>query len=133
MNTALKANLFGIIALAVIGLVSGLVYFFTQTELGKDIVKNVFAFIQAVIGGVVDWFTNTALPAIQGFIGGFIGFFEDLGRGVDGTMQGVGSVFTWLHDTIIKPVFDGISAAVKFVGKVFTDWYNTSIKPTFES
>jgi tape measure domain-containing protein len=152
LNTALKANLFGIIALAIIGLVAGLTFFFTQTELGKQIVANVWSFIQAVIGGVVDWFTGTALPAIQNFIGGIIGFFEDMGRGVDGAVSGVGDVFTWLHDTIIKPVFDGIaaaitwvyesiikpvfdgiSAAVAFVGGVFTAFYESTLKPIFDS
>ena len=152
LNTALKANLFGIIAFAIIGLVAGLTYFFTQTELGKQIVANVWSFIQSVIGGVVDWFTGTALPAIQGFIGGIIGFFEDMGRGVDGAVSGVGDVFTWLHDTIIKPVFDGIataitwvyesiikpvfdgiSAAVAFVGGVFTAFYESTLKPVFDS
>jgi murein DD-endopeptidase MepM/ murein hydrolase activator NlpD len=163
LNTALKANLFGIIAFAIIGLVAGLTYFFTQTELGKQIVANVWSFIQTVIGGVVDWFTGTALPAIQGFIGGVVGFFEDMGRGVDGAVSGVGDVFTWLHDdvikpvfegaqaiiqgavdgigagltwlhdSIIKPVFDGISAAVRFVGDVFTSFYNATLKPVFDS
>lgn len=65
LNTALKANLFGIIALAVIGLVSGLVYFFTQTETGKAIVAAAWEGIQNVIGGVVDWLQNTALPIAQ--------------------------------------------------------------------
>jgi murein DD-endopeptidase MepM/ murein hydrolase activator NlpD len=158
LNTALKANLFGIIALAVIGLVSGLVYFFTQTETGKKIVAAAWEGIQKVVGAVVDWFTKTALPAIQSFIGGIVGFFEDLGRNVAPAIEGVksvvggvasffetvvgpaikavfdgiGVVFNWLYLNVVKPVFDGIAAAIGFVVSVFQGIYNF-LKPVFDS
>jgi murein DD-endopeptidase MepM/ murein hydrolase activator NlpD len=119
LNTVMKKNLFGIIAFAIIGLVSGLVYFFTQTEAGRAIVAAAWEGIKTVVSGVVGWFTKTALPAIQGFVGGIVGFFEDMGGGVEGAVQGVGGVFTWLHDTVIKPVFDAI-------GAVFT-WFQDSV------
>ncbi|QCB97116.1 hypothetical protein E5206_09385 [Arthrobacter sp. PAMC25564] len=133
LNAAMKANLIGIIVFAIIGLVTGLIWFFTQTELGKDIVKNVWNFIQSVISGVVDWFTNTALPAVQGFIGG-IGdvlnwLYENIVKPVfDGIITAVksaGDFFGWLYDSVIKPVFDGIAAVIKWV-------YESIIKPTFD-
>jgi murein DD-endopeptidase MepM/ murein hydrolase activator NlpD len=140
LNTALKANLFGIIALAVIGLVSGLTYFFTQTEAGKAIVAAAWAGIQTVVGAVVDWFTKDALPAVQGFIGGIIGFFEDLSRGtgeaIDGVQDGVGGVVSFFEGTVapaFKAVFEGIGAAVKTVfdgiGAVFTWLYQNIVVP----
>ena len=158
LNTAMKANLFGIIALAVIGLVAGLTYFFTQTETGKAIVAAAWDGIQKVVGGVVDWFTNTAMPAIQDFIGGIVGFFEDLSEGakpaiegvksavggvasffetvvgpaIKSVFDGIGAVFTWLYENIVKPVFDGIATAVGVVVAVFQGIYNF-LKPVFDS
>jgi murein DD-endopeptidase MepM/ murein hydrolase activator NlpD len=158
LNTALKANLFGIIALAVIGLVSGLVYFFTQTEVGKKIVAAAWEGIQKVVGAVVDWFTKTALPAIQSFIGGIIGFFEDLGRdaapaiegvksvvggvasffetvvgpAIKAVFDGIGAVFTWLYQNIVVPIVNGVKLYIGFMVAVFQGIY-TFLKPVFDS
>jgi phage-related protein len=158
LNTALKANLFGIIALAVIGLVSGLIWFFTQTEDGKKIVAAAWEGIQKVVGTVVDWFTKTALPAIQGFIGGIVGFFQDLGRNagtaIDGVksvvggvaaffstvvgpaiksvFDGIGAVFNWLYLNVVVPVVNGVKAYVGFLVAAFVGIY-TFLKPAFDS
>ena len=143
LNTALKANLFGIIALAVIGLVAGLTYFFTQTEAGKAIVAAAWAGIQSVVGGVVDWFTKDALPAVQGFVGGVIGFFEDLGRNaapaIKGVQDGVGGVVSFFEGTVapaFRTVFEGLGSAVKTVfdgiGAVFNWLYLAIVKPVFD-
>jgi murein DD-endopeptidase MepM/ murein hydrolase activator NlpD len=158
LNTAIKANLFGIIALAVIGLVSGLAYFFTQTEAGRAIVAAAWEGIQKVVGGVVDWFTKDALPAMRSFFGGIVGFFEDLGDtaapavegvrsgvggmvsffegtvapAVDSVFKGIGDVFTWLHRNVVLPVADGIRIAVDGLVATFAGIYAV-MKPTFDS
>jgi murein DD-endopeptidase MepM/ murein hydrolase activator NlpD len=158
LNAVMKANLFGIIAFAIIGLVSGLIYFFTQTETGRKIVAAAWEGIRNVVGGVVDWFTNDALPAIRGFIGGIIGFFEDLGRdaapAVEGVksavggvasflatvvgptikavFDGVGAVFTWLYQAIVVPVVNGVKLYVGFLVAVFQGIYSV-LKPVFDS
>ncbi|MFS0718868.1 peptidoglycan DD-metalloendopeptidase family protein [Arthrobacter sp. 1P04PC] len=159
LNDAMRSNLIGIIVFAVIGLVTALVWFFTQTEMGRDLVKNVWGFIQSVIGGVADWFTNTVVPgwnaaisAIGGFfsslwtdwikpvfdwIAGAVGAVGDafgaLSEGAGQASSGVGSAFDWLYNTVIKPVFGGISAAVKVVGDGFRSFYESAIKPVFDS
>ena len=51
LNATMKANPIGIIITLVAALVAGLIWFFTQTQLGKDIIKNVGDFI-------ADVFTN---------------------------------------------------------------------------
>lgn len=76
---------------AIAAVVAGLVWFFTQTELGQQIVQNVWGAIQVAIVAVTDWFVNTAVPAIQ------------TGLAV------MGAVFTWLYENIIQPVFQGIA------------------------
>ncbi|WP_138443517.1 peptidoglycan DD-metalloendopeptidase family protein [Sinomonas susongensis] len=107
LNMAMNNNPVGKIIMLISALVAGLVWFFTQTELGKQIVANVWQFIQDSIRAVGDWFTGTLVPAFQAAV------------------KWVGDAFTWLYESVIKPVWDAIGAAI--------DWaYNSVIKPMFE-
>jgi phage-related protein len=65
LNVAMTANPIGIIIVLVAALVAGLVWFFTQTKLGKAIVTNVWKGIQSAISGVVSWWTGTAIPFLR--------------------------------------------------------------------
>lgn len=132
LNAALGANPIGLVVLAIAGLVAGLVWFFTQTQLGQDIVKNVWGAIQVAVAAVVDWFQKTAMPVIQQ------------------VFKVVGAVFAWLYENIVKPAFEGIKTVVnaawlimraifqtidavlrKVVGPAFSWLYNSIIKPVF--
>ena len=132
LNAALSANPIGIVVLLIAGLVAALVWFFTQTELGQQIVQNVWGAIQVAVSAVVDWFQNTAMPVIQQ------------------VFAVVGAVFTWLYENVIRPVFEGISAVVgawwtvtsyifqilgaviqKVIGPAFVWLYENVIKPVF--
>jgi hypothetical protein len=108
LNAALSANPIGLVVLAIAGLVAGLVWFFTQTELGQQIVQNVWGAIQVAVAAVVDWFQNTAMPVIQQ------------------VFKVVGAVFTWLYQNVIKPAWEGIGNAIKWA------WENI-LKPTFSA
>lgn len=105
-NAAMNANPIGLVIAAVAGLVAGLVWFFTQTELGQQIVANVWGFIQSAIQAVGDWFTNTLVPAFSTAV------------------SVVGGFFTWLYETVVKPVFDGIAAVIGW-------WWNNIVMPYF--
>lgn len=94
LNAAMSANPIGIIVVAIAALVAGLVWFFTQTELGQQIIQSVWGAIQSFIGSTVAWFQAYVLPTIQGIF------------------AGVGAVFNWLWTTIIQPVFGFIAGAV---------------------
>ena len=131
-NNSIKAFP-GMWIIAAIGLVvAGLVWFFTQTELGQQIVQNVWGAIQTAIKAVVDWFQNTAMPVIQQ------------------VFAVVGAVFTWLYENIIRPVWNGIVSAFQVawviirgifqlvvsvvrnvVAPMFTWFWNSVIKPVF--
>lgn len=65
MNAALSANPIGIVILAVAALVGGLIWFFTQTELGRTIIAKAWSGIQAAIGAVTTWWQTKAWPTIQ--------------------------------------------------------------------
>lgn len=65
-NAVLAANPISLVILAVAALVAGLVWFFTQTELGRGIIAGAWAGIQAAISAVAGWFTGTLVPWVQG-------------------------------------------------------------------
>lgn len=65
MNAALSANPIGIVILAVAALVGGLIWFFTQTEVGRAIVAKAWSGIQRAIGAVTTWWQTKAWPTIQ--------------------------------------------------------------------
>lgn len=65
-GASLLANPIGLIIAAIAALVAGLVYFFTQTETGRQIWESVWGGIKAVAQTVADWFTGTLLPILQG-------------------------------------------------------------------
>jgi hypothetical protein len=153
LNAALSANPIGIVVVLIAGLVAALVWFFTQTELGQQIVQNVWGAIQVAVAAVVDWFQNTALPIIQQ------------------VLAGVGAVFSWLYENVIRPVFEGISTVVgawwavtsyifqilqatiekiiapafiwlyekvikpvfDFIGSLISAWWNNIVRPIFDS
>jgi phage-related minor tail protein len=121
LNAAMTANPIGLIVAGIAALVAGLIWFFTQTELGKDIVKNVWGFIQGAVKAVVDWFQNTAMPIIQE------------------VFRVVGAVFTWLYENIIKPVWNGITTVIGGVWAFISGVFNllvaiikTHIVPVFQ-
>ncbi len=62
---ALAANPIGLVVAAIGALVGALVYFFTQTETGKEIWATVWGFIKDTAAAVADWFTGTVVPAFQ--------------------------------------------------------------------
>lgn len=75
-NAVLSANPIGLIILAVVALVAGLVYFFTKTETGRKIVEKVWGAIKKAMTAVTDWWTKTALPALKNGWDQIVGFFK---------------------------------------------------------
>lgn len=159
MNAAMFANPIGLIAAGIALLVAGLVWFFTQTELGRDIIANVWGFIQGAIKAVVDWVMANwplLLTVLLGPLGaaiawiiqnwsGVVTFFQDL-------FNQIGAVFTWLYENIVKPVWNGIMTVIggvwafikgvfsllvaimqKVVAPAFRWLYETIIKPVFDA
>lgn len=153
LNAALSANPIGIVVVAIAALVAGLVWFFTQTELGQQIVQNVWGAIQSFIGDTVRWFQTFVLPTVLqvfgavgdvfrwlwenivqpvfGFIGSAIGAWWLVTKFIFDAVIAViqrtlGPAFKWLWETIIKPAFDGIGRTVSVV-------WETVLKPVFNT
>lgn len=100
LNAALSANPIGIIIIAITALVGALVWFFTQTDLGK------------AIWGEFTRFLGEAWANITGF---FTAAWENV---IQPVFQAIGEIAVWVYETILKPVFDGIGAVVNVVAGI---------------
>ncbi|OMH30657.1 transglycosylase SLT domain-containing protein [Tersicoccus sp. Bi-70] len=108
LNQALKDNPVGLVVTAVGLLVGALVWFFTETEWGRNIVAAAWAGIQVAIGAVVSWWQTTVMPVLQ------VG------------LQILGRAFTWLNENVIQPVFRGIGAVISW-------WWRSVVTPVFSA
>lgn len=108
LNLAMKANPIGIIITAITALVGALVWFFTQTDAGKEIWSNFMNFLKEAWANISK-------------------FFQDVWNNVlKPVFEGIGEVLNFVWTSIIKPVFDGISAAAKWV-------FETILIPLFKA
>lgn len=139
-NAALSANPIGLIIAGIAALVAGLIWFFTQTELGQQIVQTVWAAIQTAVAAVVDWFQNTLLPFFQGLWAGMVEIWNGISTAVStgiqtaynfvvsvlnaiaafwsGVWNGIVSVVTTIWNWIVTTVTNGINNAKNTVQSV---------------
>nr|WP_237682551.1 tape measure protein [Microbacterium sp. B19(2022)] len=100
-RAAMSANPIVLVATAIAALVAGLVWFFTQTELGKAIWQEFTRFLGEAWANISGFFTAAWENVIQPIF------------------KAIGDVAVWLYETILKPVFDGIGVVVGFVAAAF--------------
>ncbi|GAA4707461.1 Phage-related minor tail protein [Promicromonospora umidemergens] len=81
-NAALTANPIGVVILLVAALVAGIIWFATQTTVGRAIVGKAWAGIKNAAKAVADWFTGTLVPGFKKVMGNVTGFFKDAGRNI---------------------------------------------------
>lgn len=141
-NAAMSANPIALVIKGIALLTAGAVWFFTQTEWGRNIVAGAWAGIQGAVGGVVSWFQGTVWPFITGFFGaigsGASGASAETGGAFAGIQNFVGGVVGWFRDvaapiaagffgglvTVATGAFQGISSVVSFVWGVLSGIWN---------
>ena len=109
-NLALSANPIALVVIAIAGLVAGLVYFFTQTEIGRQVWAGFVGFLSSATQAIAAFFAArfaevraslqmvwTVAQSIGAwFAGGFVGFFRMMGGAVIGVVSGMANgVATW--------------------------------------
>lgn len=114
LNIAMKANPIGLIITAIAALVSGLVYFFTQTEIGRNAWKTFTDFM--VSAG------KTAIDFIKQGFEKFTGFFTGLWDGIKGVFNGFVNFVKDNWFLILITVFTGGLALL--VGLIIRNWDN---------
>jgi phage-related protein len=133
LKLAFLTNPIGIIIAAIVGLIAALVWFFTQTELGKEIWANFTAFLTDAWNAVVSFF-QTAIPAIGDFfttVFSAIGkFFEDwYNTWIKPVVDAIAAVFTWLIQNIIQPYINIWIAIFQGLAAVFTWLWENIVSP----
>lgn len=158
LNAAMNANPIMLIVTAIGALVAGLIWFFTQTELGQEIWANFTQFlgeawanisqfftdawenvIQPVFQAIGDIFTwlyeNIILPVVTGimiYIGLWAALIQWLWETVLAPVfAGIGAVFTWVYENVIVPIIDAIILYFQAWGAIFTWLYEQIIQPVF--
>jgi len=144
LNAALTANPIGIIIVAIAALVAGLIFFFTQTELGRTIwqgfvdflvsawvwlqqaAANTWNAIMMAIGAVVAWFQTYVLPVIQFVIDAIVLYFTIwytvVSTVVTAIMTVIGAMVGWFM-TYVAPL---IQAFVDLAIAIFMFFWNTA-------
>lgn len=111
MNAALTANPIGLVVVAIVALVAGLVLAYQKSETFRNIVNAVWAAVKKAAKATVDWFVDTAWPAIKN------------------AFQWIGDKATWLWEKAIKPAFDAIVGA----GRGFYEFFRDSVWPVIDT
>lgn len=161
LNAAMKANLFGLIAGAIVGLVAGLTWFFTSTETGKamwasftsalakgwewvsGVLSTGWAWISQAFTTGWEWIKIAFAAAwafIQPIFTGLKVAFAIVLTAVMLWWQGVklywglvANVIVWAWNTVIKPVFDALKWGLQAVGAFFGWVWNALIKPAWNA
>ncbi|HFH1593278.1 TPA: PblA [Streptococcus pneumoniae] len=124
--TVMSANPIGIAIAAIAGLTAGLVYFFTQTETGRQIWSSFVAWIKQAWQGIADFFVNL-----------WSGISEGASTLWDGVVTAWNAVVTFFSDLLVRiqeaasVAWTAITTAVMAIVQPFIDgfmniWNNIS-------
>ena len=123
LNVVMKANIFGIIVSAIVGLVALFIYFWKTNEGFRNFFIGAWEAIKNALGVAVEWIKGalgtmgdffsmvwekirTAIDVsvlfIQGVVNNLVSFFRDV----------VAPMFLWFYETIITPVWDAIKLVI---------------------
>lgn len=131
VNAAMEANPIGIVIGLIAGLVAMFITLWNTNEDFRNAVQPIWDAIQQAIGGVVDWFTGTALPAIQDFAQQTAQFFQDLWQRAqpiwEGILSVVRSAIDWFTGTALPAIQQFITMAAQFFQNLWT-----KIQPIWE-
>lgn len=87
-NAALNANPLSIVAVALAAVTAGLVWFFTQTQVGQDIWNGFVGILSSTITSIGQWFGGL-WNSIVGVFGGAAGWFSGVFQGAWNAIVGV--------------------------------------------
>ena len=161
LNAAMRANLFGLIAGAIVGLVAGLTWFFTSTETGKAMWETFtgalaagWQWVSGILSAGWAWisqafttgweFVKSAFAAAWAFLQPiFTGLKIAFAVVVTAAMlwwQGVklywglvANLVVWAWNSVIKPIWDAMRAGLQLLGTFFSWAWNALIKPAWNA
>ena len=129
-NAVMAINPFVALAIAIAAIVAGLVYFFTQTEKGKEVWASFVAFLKGAWDGIVSFFSgigqwfadiwNGVVDGAKGIWQGLVDWFSGIIQGIQNVWNGITTFFTTLWTTVVT----GIQTAWAGVTGFFTGLWN---------
>lgn len=123
LNLAMRMNPIGLIITGILALVAGLVWFFTQTKLGKAIITAVWGAIKVAIGATVDWFKNVVIPWLSAAITNIGTWFKAMGLVIKivwtGIKTAIGAVWNWIKTYVFTPITNFVTKTIPTAFKVF--------------
>lgn len=129
LRLAFSANPVGFIITAVMLLVSALTWFFTQTELGKQIWEGFTAFLDDSLTNIGNFF-NTIFTNIGKGWEDLMKFFEgfDLGAIIKGGLNGIIGFFESLINNVIQGWNTGLLKAINSIKLDIPQWVRDAAK-----
>lgn len=122
-NAALSANPLALLAVSLAAVVAGMVWFFTQTETGKNIWNGFVGFLSSTITSIGQWFQglwNGIVNTFSGAAGWFGSIFQGAWNAITGVFGRLGGFFGGVWNSITGMfgrlgsfVGDAIGGAVK--------------------
>lgn len=111
LNAVMAANPITLIVLAIAALVAGVIYAYQNFEGFRNVVDAVFGFIKTVVGAVVSWFTETAMPYIKTGWAIAVAAFQTAWNAIQPILNVI--------KTVIGVVFDGIKTYFTIVFNIY--------------
>lgn len=132
-TVALLANPLVWIALAIGALVGALVWFFTQTELGRQI----WDAAMKAIGDMFNWLWLNVIQPVAQWIGDAIGVLGQVftwlwENAIKPAFDAIGAIIGWLWNNIVSPIFTIIGFAIALLAIAFQWLYENGVKPAFD-
>ena len=141
-NVAMAANPIGLIVLAIAAVVAGLVWFFTQTEIGKQIFGEFVKFVSRVFGNIVSVIStvaNAIIVPFQNFLAFVSPIFNTLWQIVSSifilivavvatAIESIAQPFIWLFQnwqTVWNNICGFVSTIWNIIVGVVTAYINT--------
>lgn len=114
-NAALNANPLAIVAVALVAVTAGLVWFFTQTQVGQDIWNGFVGVLSSTITSIGQWFGGL-WNGIVGVFGGAAGWFSGVFQGAWNAIVGVFSRMSGFFGGVWNTVTGMFGKIGSFVG-----------------
>ena len=125
-NSAILANPIAAIVIAVAALVAGLVWFFTQTEIGRQ----AWATFTEALASAWTWLWETVLkPGFEAFVGFFVSMWEN---GIKPVIDAIAAGFQWLWDNILFPVISATMLIFGLLAALVIWLWDAAFKPALE-
>lgn len=128
-NKVAGLNPYVLIAAAIIAVVAGLVYFFTQTKTGKKIWADFVEFLKSAWDGIVSFFSgigqwfadiwNGAVDGAKGIWQGLVDWFSGIVQGIQNIWNGITTFFSNLWTTVIGGVQSVWGGVTGFFSGIF--------------